>query len=325
VTPCEARPPICSLTVIVSMSDTLSRVALIRMPSLIHEGVIALVRDKPAFAASLLRELLNVEVPHFDEARLAEAALNDLVPVEYHADAVVLFVDFVANRKPVFGTIFEVQLQRDDRKRFTWPLYAVAARARYECPFVVTAVTADPAVARWAGQPIDLGDGMIFRPRVMGPEGIPQVTDHARALREPQLAVLSVMAHGGGHVETAVSIARAAVNAVLPLPEEQQLLYSALIEQALSEAARKAMAMEPQIEKFFSEAQRRSYDRGKAEGEAKGEAKGQAKALMMILKRRGMTLTDEQQRQIVACTDVATHDRWLDRAFSVASVSELLG
>jgi len=66
-------------------------------------------------------------------------------------------------------------------------------------------------------------------------------------LREPQLAVLSVMAHGGGDVEMAVSIARAAVYAVLPLPPEQRLLYSILIERALSEAARKAMDMERAI------------------------------------------------------------------------------
>jgi hypothetical protein len=54
-------------------------------------------------------------------------------------------------------------------------------------------VTPDPAVARWAGQPIDLGNG-IFVPRVIGPEGIPQVADHDQAAREPQLAVLSVVA-----------------------------------------------------------------------------------------------------------------------------------
>ena len=41
-------------------------------PSMLHEGVIALVRDEPAFAASLLRDLLNVEVPRFDEAQLME-------------------------------------------------------------------------------------------------------------------------------------------------------------------------------------------------------------------------------------------------------------
>jgi hypothetical protein len=292
-------------------------------PSLIHEGVIALVRDKPAFAASLLRDLLHVEIPRFDEARLTEAALHQLVPVEYYADAVVLFVDFIDKNKPVFGTIFEVQLERKDRKRYTWPLYAVAARARYECPFVLTVVTPDPAVAKWAGRPIELGNG-IFVPRVIGPEGIPQVIDRDQATREPQLAVLSVVAHGGGEVETAVAIARAAVHAVLPLPEEQLLLYSVLIEKALSEAARKALDMEPQIEKFFTEAHRRSYDRGKAKGEAEGEAKGEAKALLMILKRRGLTITDEQQRQIVTCTDLATLDRWLDRALSVTSVDELL-
>ena len=310
-------------------SDVLPRVACIIMPSLLHEGVIALVRDQPAFAASLLRELLNIEVPRFNEARLTEATLTQIVPVAYHADAVVLFVDFVGNKQPVFGAIFEVQLQPDDDKLFTWPLYAVAARARDRCPFVVLVVTPDPETARWARQPIELGGGNLFRPHVIGPEGIPQVTDRDQALREPQLAVLSVVAHGrSDDVPTVVAIGRAAINAVLPLPEAQRLLYSILIEKALSEAARKALDMEPQIEKFFTEAHRQSYDRGKAEGEAegeaKGEAKGESKALMMILKQRGMTITNSQQRHILACTDLATLDRWLARALTVASVEELL-
>jgi len=285
---------------------------------MMHEGVIALVRDEPAFAASLLRDLLNVEVPRFDEAQLMEASLHQLVPVEYHADAVVLFEVIDNKKKPVFGTIFEVQFESKERKRYTWPVYAVVARARYECPFVLTAVTTDPEVARWASQPIDLGNG-IFHPRVIGPESIPQVTDRDRAAREPQLAVLSVAAHGGGEVETAVSIARAAVNAISSLSEEQQLLYSILIEKALSEAARKALAMEPNIQKFFTEAHRRSYDQGKAEGKAEGKVE----ALIEILKRRGMAVTDEQQGQIVACTDLPTLDRWLSRAFSVTAVDEL--
>lgn len=85
-----------------------------------------------------------------------------------------------------------------------------------------------------------------------------------------------------------------------------------LIEKALSEAARKALEMEPQIVKFFSEAQRRSYDQGKAD------------ALLMVLRRRGLTVTDEQQHQIVTCADLGTLDRWLDRAFSITSVGELL-
>ena len=49
--------------------------------------------------------------------------------------------------------------------------------------------------------------------------------------------------------------------------EEQRRLSSLLIEQALSDSARKALEMEPHIEKFFSEAHRRSYAEGKAKGE----------------------------------------------------------
>jgi hypothetical protein len=283
-------------------------------PSMVHEGVIALVRDNPAFAASVLRDLLHVEVPRFNAARLTEAALPQLVPVEYHADAVVLF-DGVGDdeTRPVLGTIFEVQLERKDRKRYTWPLYAVAARARHECPFILTVVTPDAAVARWADQPIDLGNG-LFAPYVIGPEGIPKVTDRDQAAREPQLAVLSAVAHGDGDVATAMSIARAAIDA--------------LIEKALSEAARKALEMEPQIKKFFTEAHHRSYAegeaKGKAEGKAEGEAKGKAESLMMILQQRRLVMTDEQRRQILSCTDVAHLDRWLTRVLSVASVDELL-
>jgi hypothetical protein len=121
------------------------------MVSLLHEGVIELVRDCPAFAADLLGQVLNIKVPPFTEARLAEATLNELVPVEYRADAVVVF----AEQKPVFGAIIEAQLQRDDNKLFTWPLYAVGARERHRCPFVVIVVTPDPTTANWAARAVE--------------------------------------------------------------------------------------------------------------------------------------------------------------------------
>ena len=90
--------------------------------------------------------------------------------------------------------------------------------------------------------------------------------------------------------------------------------------------------MQPGLEKFFSEAQRRNFERGRAEGEAKGRAEGEAKgraegeaaALLKIVTRRGLTLTAEQRRRIMGCTDVAMLERWLDRALSVSSVAELL-
>jgi flagellar biosynthesis/type III secretory pathway protein FliH len=67
----------------------------------------------------------QVEVPRFDEARLTEAALTQLVPVEYHADAVVLFDIIYDRNQPVFGTIFEEFLMDTQDIVETWRREAV--------------------------------------------------------------------------------------------------------------------------------------------------------------------------------------------------------
>lgn len=313
------------------------------MVSLLHEGVLKLVRDRPAFAAEMLGELLGVEVPRFTHARVTDVTLNELAPIEYRADTVVLFT----RKKPVFGAIIEAQLEPDRDKRLTWPVYATVARACHRCPFVVIVVSPDPATARWAARPIELGGGNRYWPLVVGPDGIPSVTDRRRARREPQLAMLSVMAHGRGEVATAAAIGSAALRAITPFPKEQRLLYSLLIEASLSEAARKAIEMDPSPPMYFNDAQRRNYERGiakgkaegiakgkaegiakgKAEGIAKGKAEGRAEgeaaALLKILTRRGLRPTAEQRRRIIACTELAMLERWLDRSLAVGSVEEL--
>jgi hypothetical protein len=303
------------------MSDSANSVLGDRMVSFKHEGLVRLVRDRPGFAADLLGELLAVEVPPFNKAQLVDVTLNQVKPAEYRADAVVLFT----RRKPVFGAIVEVQLRPKKHKRFTWPLYAVGARARERCPFVVLVVTPSAATAKWAARPIELGGGNQYRPLVVGPDGVPKLTDHVRARREPQLAVLSVMAHGRGKVTTAAAIGFAAVKSVSGLPEEQRLLYSMLIEANLSEAARKAIEMQPGLENYFSEAQRRNYERGRAEGQVEGKAQGKAEAVLKILMQRGLMPSADQRRRILACTDLATLERWLERSLSASSVDELIG
>ena len=314
------------------LSDCHPTVFAPAMVSLKHEGVLKLVRDRPEFAADLLGELLAVKVPPFSKARCVDVTLTQVAPAEYRADAVVLFT----KTKPVFGAIIEAQLRPKQAKRFTWPLYAVGARAREKCPFVVMVIAPNAATAKWAAQPIELGGGNHYTPLVVGPDGVPKLTDPARARREPQLAVLSVMAHGRGELKTAAAIGAAAATAIQRLSDDQRVLYSLLIEANLSEAARKAIEMQPGLEKFFTAAQRRNFERGqaegeakgraegKAEGEAKGKAEGEAKALLQILTRRGLTLTAEQRRRIMGCMDVAILERWLDRALSVTSVAELL-
>ncbi|HET8696266.1 MAG TPA: hypothetical protein VFO94_02195 [Gammaproteobacteria bacterium] len=86
-------------------------------------------------------------------------------------------------------------------------------------------VTAHEATARWAAQPIELGHG-VFQPLVLSPSGVPEVFDETLAQADPELAVLSAMAHGGdADPSKAARIALAAhgatlvpISALLPLP-----------------------------------------------------------------------------------------------------------
>jgi hypothetical protein len=224
--------------------------------------------------------------------------------------------------KPVLAIVLEVQLSEAARKRFTWPAYGAVLRSRFECDVVVLVVTPDASVARWASEPIRTGPGSVFTPLVVGPEAVPVVTDSGQAAAEPELAILSVMAHGQGEVERAVKIALAASEATQGLEEEQGLLYYGLIRAALSEAARKAFQMLPQGRRFFDEEQQKTFDRGRAEGEARGRAAA-VLAVLAVLEARHIAVTTGQRDRIERCGDLSVLDLWLRKAATVADAREL--
>ena len=266
---------------------------------------------------------MHVELPAYSEARVESAELTDVNPAEYRADLVVLLVD----GKPVLGIVVEVQLQEDPRKRFTWPVYVAGLRARLKCPACVLVVTPTEAMARWCKSPIDLGPGNAFVPLVIGPASVPVIDDAAAAERDPELAVLSCIAHGSeAHAEL---LGRATLMATLRLSDERQVLYSDLVFAALSEAARAALedlmatgTYEFQSE-FAKKHQAKGRAEGRAEGEAKGRAEGEAKALLAVLEARGLRISDEVRRRVLACTDAAQLEDWIRKAVTVASVDEL--
>jgi hypothetical protein len=57
------------------------------------------------------------------------------------------------------------------------------------------------------------------------------------------------------------------------------------------------------------------YGRGKAEGEAE--------AILLVLRARGLAVTEEQRARITACADVEQLKDWVTRAVSVESASDL--
>ena len=270
------------------------------MPSHLHEALLLLFRNRPSLAPELLRDALHIELPAHTEVRLDSAELTDIQPAEYRADLVVLLL----NEVPVLGIIVEVQLAADERKRFVWPAYVVNLRARLECPVCLLVVTADERVAHWAAKPIELGGGNPFTPFVLGPSGVPEVTDEAHACADPELAVLSAMAHGQDRdTEKSLRIAFAAQAASVGLDEDRARLYCDLILNSLGDVAKQALKeMNPAKYEYQSEFARHYIAQGQAEGHAKGRTEGRADLVLLLLTTRFGTLSAELRARIVTAS-----------------------
>jgi hypothetical protein len=291
------------------------------MPSQLHESLLLLFRNRPALAPELLRDALHMELPQYTEARLDSADLTDIQPAEYRADLVVL----LSNATAVLGIVVEVQLSADERKRFVWPVYVANLRARLKCPVCLLVVAGDEAVARWAAKPIDLGAANRFRPLVLGPSGVPEIVDEAQAQADPELAVLSAMAHGkDADSAKSAQIAMAAQMASLGLDEDRSKLYFDLILNSLSEAARRALQiMDPAKYEYQSDFARRYVAQGRAEGEARGEATGRAALVTKLLTHRFGSLNDATRTRI-ATASIEELDAIGERVLTARTLQEAL-
>lgn len=272
---------------------------LAAMPSQQHEALLELFRNRPALAPELLRDALHVKLPPHTDVRIESTDLTQAQPTEYRADLVLLLVDGT----PVLGIIVEVQLAPDPRKDYVWPVYVATLRARLECPVVLMAVTPDETTARWAARGVDLGDGNMFRALVLGPSSVPIVTDEDLARADPELAVLSAMAHGRDtDTKRSARIAAAAQLAARDLDEERSTLYYDLVQMALSEAARRALKdMAIANYQFQSEFARRYFAAGQAEGKIEGKSEGKADLLVRQLTRRFGPLPDQVRAHLATC------------------------
>ncbi len=289
-----------------------------------HEGLLLLFRNRPTLAPELLRDALGVTLPAWSEARVESAELTQVVPTEYRADLVVLLLE----GQPIFAIVVEVQLARDDGKWMSWPVYLASLRARVGCPTALLVVAPDAGVARWCARPIEMGHpGFVLRPLVTGPDAIPIITEEKVAREDPELAVLSAMAHGQREVGEA--IAQAVLSAVVGLEAERVRLYVDLALSSLSEVARAALEalMRSGNYEYQSEFARKyvaqGREEGREEGRQEGRQEGEMGALFEVLDARGLDVDDESRRRILACTELAQLKLWLRRAVAVKSVQAL--
>jgi hypothetical protein len=124
------------------------------MLSMRHECLVDLFKNRPSLAAEILVEVLRIALPAYSEARVVSIDLTETQPAEYRADIVVLLLN---DGKPVRVIIVEVQLKKDDDKRYKWPAYLTVSRDQHRCQADLLVVAPDPVVAAWCAEPIELG------------------------------------------------------------------------------------------------------------------------------------------------------------------------
>jgi hypothetical protein len=206
------------------------------MPSFEHNGLVEMFREKPSLALVLLEQILHLPIPEHTSVAVVEAALDQLVPIEFRAD---LVIEVKQGDQVVFAIVLEVQLGEDPDKKSAWPVYLTVTRARRRgCPACVLVVTPNAKVALWAAKPIELGlPGDTIHPRVLGPPALPLVTDPAEARRQPEIAVLSAMAHG--NEPDGLKVVLAALGGLADFDEAMAKVYRTLIYDALGAALQK--------------------------------------------------------------------------------------
>ena len=283
------------------------------MPKLPHEALVHLVRNAPEVIFRLLQQELGVELPLNVPRRITAAEFVDLNFAEHRADAILTVGDA---ERPSEAFVVEAQTDIDPRKRRSWPIYVAGPHARFGCPVTLVVIAPDPAVAAWAATPIDLGRGRtIVRPLVIGPRQIPVITDHDEARRSPELAVLSVAAHG--REPGAEHIALAALIASHDLDSERDVHYPDFVFALLGEVARKALEqlMQARNYEYQSDFARKYFYEGKAEGEAK--------LLLRFLRRKGFVVDAATEARVTGCKDTEQLNTWADRILTATSLDEV--
>jgi hypothetical protein len=296
------------------------------VPKLEHNGLVEMFRENPELAPHFLAIVFHEQVPPHASVRVADSALDQLIPVEFRADLVLELLD--AEGKVILAVVLEAQREKKPRKKYTWAVYWSVVRAERECAAIVLVVAPDAEVAAWAEEKVDLGLGRAFiHPLVLGPATLPVLTDATVATNEVELAILSAMAHGNG--PEGLAVVEAAFLALGGLDREHAAVYFQIIWNVLREPmqrALEALAMEQQTEgkATFPPFAQRLIERGLREGERKGKLDGKRETLLRLLARAAIVLTEDERARVQACEDPVLLDRWVDNVMGAKTAAEVL-
>jgi hypothetical protein len=301
------------------------------MPSPTHELLVELFTQTPALA-DLLR-LLGKRAP--PRAATSHPNFSESKAVEIRTDAFFTVGDPAAPRS---WLILEVQTSIDRRKLGSIPLSAELAWARYpKAAGDVVVVTAGEEVARFFDREPLRRDGPLGTRRQLEVVRL----DLSRVPREllfdprrPQLALLAVAAHRA--TEAGRAVAAEAMEITLRvgkyrgagrrhrLPALNRWVADAILA-TVDAAMRRELLQMFQRRGYRSDYFRGIFAEGEARGEARGKAEGKAEAILRVLERRELAMSDALRARVAGETDLERLDAWLDAAATAERIEDVFG
>jgi hypothetical protein len=288
------------------------------MPSPRHDNLNQMFRARPELAVEVLRDLVGAKVPLAGPVCLESNDFNDRPSKDFQPDSVIAVGP---PRAPLHGIIIEIQQEKSVSKRGQLPRYAATLWLRLRCPVTVLCVCPDSDVAAWYSTELltDL-PGYVFRAEVLGPEKIPSITDPEEAAAHPEVAVMSVMAHGRQRPVVEAFVGGLELMKPDHAPQYYEYAYS-----IAAPAVRRILGeiMSSSTWPVYSPFAREHFGRGKDEGRIEGRAEGEAEAVLRVLAARRIEVPEEARARISSCADLRQLHTWLDRAAVATSVAEL--
>lgn len=218
----------------------------------------------------------------------------------------------------------EAQGKKHPDKPATWAYYLAYLWSKYQRPTTLLVVCQDRRTAEWAARPVSSGPaglpGLTLQPLVIGPHNMPRITSAAEARKDPTLAAFSAITHAAD--EKVDAILKALSTALRDDPEGPanpliEFVAKGLSKRPAAQQWRHLMAMD--LSFYDSDMSEEIRDEGRVQGRAQGEAK----AVLRILEKRGVHVSDEARERIASCGDLGTLDLWLDRSMTAVDVAEL--
>jgi hypothetical protein len=332
--------------------------------SLQHEAPLEIFDQHPRVVASLLSLLVEEALPDFDELRMEPADFTQTAAREYRADralvflrrarpvlAVILEVQRRRDEKkrrawPVYTAalygrlgcptyLLVIALDEATARWARQPIAGFQPGSRF-APLVV-APSDVPAIrsveTAHANVPLALFSALLH----VGDEGGEQVAYCAlRALYEasPEDERLDRTIWMLGLVGGIVGRERFQLIERLVMIEPStkiiprlQILRDRAIAKGLAKGLAKGIekGMKQGLQEGMQQGLQEGMQQGIRQGLQQGLLEGEARALLKLLAVRGLEVSEARRRQVLACTDRAQLERWIERAATAGSVTAVFG